>query len=269
VTLREVGATNRSAASDYEAALSNETAAILKISADTYHVAGETASATLEELFPLARDRELPLIDILGAAPLVEPPANISWPRRSARESLAAGTDIVILRGDGLVGGPCCGIVLGKRDVIERLMQLPLFAAMKLDPLRAAALAATVECYGDASRGADSIPAWQCLATSVENLKNRAERMAGQLAHAPGVASATAIETRSPLSAAIAGEGWPSYGVALTAAENNIAALDERLKAARFPIVGRMEGSQLVLDLRTVLPRQDRQLVDSLLGPAN
>jgi hypothetical protein len=80
-----------------------------------------------------------------------------------------------------------------------------------------------------------------------------------------GVLAATAIETRSPILGPSSGDGWPSYGVALAAADNN-AALDGRLRSARFPVVGRIEGERLVIDLRTVLPRQDKAIVDSLLG---
>jgi L-seryl-tRNA(Ser) seleniumtransferase len=136
----------------------------------------------------------------------------------------------------------------------------------KLDPLRTAALATTLEGYDTPARGADSIPIWQCLATSVDNLRNRAERLAGQLGHVEGIASATPVGIRSPISPALAESGWPSYGVALSPADGNIVALDSRLKTARSPIVGRVEGDQLLLDLRTVLPRQDRTVADALLG---
>jgi L-seryl-tRNA(Ser) seleniumtransferase len=125
---------------------------------------------------------------------------------------------------------------------------------------------ATVECYDRPSLGTDSLPIWMCLATSVENLKNRAERLAAQLAHVESVASSVAVETHSPLSAEPAAEGRPSYGVALTAKNGDIASLDSQLRRARFPIVGRIEGELLILDLRTVIPRQDKQIVDSLLG---
>jgi L-seryl-tRNA(Ser) seleniumtransferase len=266
-TLKEVGATNRTSAADYEAAVSPRAAAILKLSNDSYRVVGETAAAELDELVALARDRELLSIDALGAAPLVTPPATIPWPRRSAQASLAAGADLVIIRGDALVGGPACGILLGRQDAIRRITEHPLFAAWQLDPLRAAALTATMACYDHPSFGADSAPVWQCLSTSVENLRNRAERMAAQLAHVEGVASASAIETRSPISASLPGEGWPSHGVALAAADGNLATLDNRLQTARVPIRGRIEGDRIILDLRTVLPRQDKTLVDALLGP--
>jgi L-seryl-tRNA(Ser) seleniumtransferase len=265
-TLKEVGATNRSAASDYEAAASPKAAVLLTISADAYRIAGETAAATFDELVALSRDRELCLMDALGGAPLVEPPATIHWPRRSAAASIAAGADLVILRGDALVCGPPSGILLGSQDVVTRIASHPLFSSLGLDPLRAAALAATVECYDTPTRGADTVPVWQGLSTSIENLRNRAERMAAQLQHVAGVATATASETHSPLSPALAGNGWPSHGVALTPSDVNVAALDARLRQARVPIAGRIEADRLMLDLRTVIPRQDKTLVDALLS---
>lgn len=267
--LKEVGATNRSAAADYEAAITPRAAAILKVSPDSYRIVGDTDSAALDELVAIVRDRELLSIDALGAAPLIDPPATIAWPLRSARASIVAGVDLVLVRGDGLVGGPSCGILLGNRDVVRRVVEQPLFSAWRLDPLRTSALVATVECYDSPSLGADSLPVWQCLTASVENLRNRAERMAPQLAHAQGIASAVAIETRSPLSAALSDEGWPSYGVALSAADGDIDALDKRFRTGRFPIFGRVEHDRLVLDLRTVLPRHDKTLVDTLLGNAS
>src|SRR6185503_2797539 len=146
-----------------------------------------------------ARDRELISVDALGAAPLVDPPPSISWPRRSALASIAAGADLVVLRGDGLVGGPPCGILLGRRDVIVRITAHPLFGSFRLNAPRAAALKATLECYENPMSGIDSIPVWQILTVSVENLRNRAERIAPQIAGAEGIASAIAVETRSPV----------------------------------------------------------------------
>lgn len=266
VLLKEVGAANHTTAADFEAAASARTAAILKACNDFRSSSASTSVAALDELVAFARDRELLLVDALGAAPLVNPPESIAWPRRSALASIAAGVDLVILRGDGMVNGPSCGILLGSREAINRIVNHPLFAACQLDPLRNAALVATAECYDRPSLGTDTLPLWSSLATSIENLRNRAERMAAQLAHAEVVATSTAVETRSPLSAELAAECWPSFGVALTASNNNVASLDHHLRSARFPIFGRIEGDQVILDLRTVLPRQDKLIVDSLLG---
>ena len=265
--LKDVGTANRTVAADYEMAASPRAAVLLTLQSDEYRIVGETAAAALEELVALARDRELVLVDAIGAAPLVDPPPSIHWPKRSARASLAAGVDLVVVRGDGLVGGPSCGIVAGRRDGVQRIVEHPLFGAWQLDAFRSAALAGTLQCYESSPNGEQALPVWQVLTTPIENLRNRAERIAPQLAHAPGIATATAVETRSPLAPAlIVDGGWPSYGVALTAADGDIQTLHQRLTRAPHPVLGRIESDRLLLDLRTVFPRQDRQLVEALAG---
>jgi len=214
----------------------------------------------------LARECEAASIAELGAAPLVDPPATIASPWQSAQSAIASGSQLVVIRGDGLVGGPEAGIILGNDSIVSRIAGHPMFASLQLDPLRVAALTATIECYDTPGRGTDTLPVWQLLATSLDNLRNRAERLAGQLAHVDGVLAATVVETRSPILPSSLVDSWPSYGIALAAADSNIAALDGRLRSARLPVIGRIEGERLVIDLRTVLPRQDKAIVDSLLG---
>jgi L-seryl-tRNA(Ser) seleniumtransferase len=263
--LVEVGTINSALAADYEAAVSPRAAAVLTASSDVYRVVGQTAAVELDELINLARDRELTSIDALGTSPLIAPPTTVSWPRRSAATSIAAGVDLVILRGDGLVGGPSCGILLGSKEVIRRITAHPLFSALSIDPFRMAALTATLECYENPATGTHQLPVWQCLFVSIDNLRNRAERMAPQLAQVDGIASAIAIETRSPLAAALP-EGIPSYGIALSPADGDLQKLNRLLRSARFPVLGRIESDRIILDLRTVLPRQDTTLIDSLVG---
>jgi len=128
-------------------------------------------------------------------------------------------------------------------------------------------LAGTLQCYESSSGGEQLLPIWQVLTTPFENLRNRAERIAPQLAKAPGIASATAVETKSSLtSAGPFDSGWPSYAVALSPAEGDADALRERLASAMHPVLGRVERDDVVLDLRTVFPRQDKELVEALVG---
>ncbi len=265
--LVEVGTTNRTSAGDYEAAITPRTAALMRLSSDAYRIIGETESAELDELVGLARDRELTLVEALGSAPLVDLPAALGIERRSMRAGVAAGVDLVLVRGDGLVGGPPCGIILGNRELVARITDRPLCAAWQLDPLRAAALAATLECYSGAPHSEPALPVLRLLATPLENLRDRAERLAPQLAHAPGIASAEPIATHSQLSVAGTPErGLPSFGVALTAADADIRGLEKRLLVATQPVLGQVEGERIILDLRTVFPRQDQALVEALTG---
>jgi L-seryl-tRNA(Ser) seleniumtransferase len=263
--LIEVGTIHSAPVAVYETAATDRTAAVLKLSSDTYRIIGQ-ASAELEEIVGLTRDRELVSIDALGTAPLVDPPPAISWPRRSAQTSVAAGADLVVLRGDGLVGGPACGILVGRKDVIGRIKSHPLFGSFQLSAPRSSALKATLECYENPTSGIDSIPVWQILTVSTDNLRNRAERIAPQIALGEGIGSATPIETRSPISAALH-EGLPSHGIALAPADGgSVEQLDRKLQTARFPIHGRVEADRLIIDLRTVLPRQDMMLVEALVS---
>jgi L-seryl-tRNA(Ser) seleniumtransferase len=266
VVLKDVGTANRTAAADYESAASPRAAVLLKLSSDDYRVVGETASALLEELVALARDRELVLVDAAGAAPLADPPSSVTWPRQSVRGRLAAGVDLVLVRGDGLVGGPSCGILAGRQEIVRRIIEHPLFAAWQLDALRLAGLAGTLECYENSPPGEQTLPVWQCLTAPLENLRNRAERLAPQLAKAEGIASSVPMETRSPIAAALIDGDWPSFGVALTPANGDLQGLERRLTNAPQPVVGRIENERLVLDLRTVFPRQDKSLVEALTG---
>jgi len=265
--LREVGTTNRALAADYDRAISTNTAIILSISPDEYRVIGQTSSAGLEELAALTREREMTLIGALGTAPLADPPPDIDWPQRSVRAGLAAGVDLALVRGDGLVGGPPCGLLLGRRDLIVRVSQHPLCSSSRLDVFRSAALASALKCHQDAQRGVDALPTWQLLTTPIENLRNRAERMAPQLAQAADVATAAAVETRSPVAAAPTPDGGLiSCAVALTARTGSVNDLDNRLRSLPLPIVGRIENDRLILDLRTVIPRQDRVLIEAIVG---
>jgi L-seryl-tRNA(Ser) seleniumtransferase len=263
--LKDVGTADRTVAADYEAASSPRVSVLLKLGSDQYRVVGETAATELEELVALARDRELVFVSAVAAAPLVDLPQSMEWPRRSVRATLAAGVDLVLVRGDGLVGGPSCGILVGNRETVERIAAHPLFGAWQLDPLRGAALVGTLLSYENFLQAPQTLPLWQLLTTPIENLQNRAERIAPQLAQAADVAAATAVATHSPLIAALGeGRGWPSYGVAITSSDGDIRAVESRLKHADQPVFGRVERDRLVLDLRTVFPRQDTALVESI-----
>lgn len=267
--LREVGTTNRTTIADYEAAISSRTAALVKVFADNYRVVGEIDAVELDQLVGLARERELTLCAALGGAPLIDHPATLGWTAQSAQASVAAGADLVILAGEGWLGGPACGILAGRREIIERIEEHPLFPAWQVDSLTAAALLATLELYGDLEHLDQTLPILQLLSTSVENLQHRAERLAPQLAAAEDIAAAEPVATQSSLClAGLSDEARPSYGVALTATDGNATALDKRLRTGPHPVCGRVEGDRLVLDLRTVFPRQDQELAEAIAGKA-
>lgn len=263
--LREVGSVNRVSAAEFEAAVSPATAAIVRAATDDYRVEGACETAELESLVGLARDRELPLVELAGAVPLIRGLPEIGESVTSLAASVATGVNLVIGRGDGLVGGPACGIILGTRALVARVEAHPMFAAWRADAATISALHATLLNYDDRERLVQSVPLFQLLATSVENLRQRAERMAPQLALAADVEIATPVPTTSCLGLArIVDDALPSYGIALTPKDGNLDALDARLRSAASPIITRRELARLVIDLRTVLPRQDQRIVEQI-----
>jgi L-seryl-tRNA(Ser) seleniumtransferase len=267
--LEEVGTTNRASVAEYEAAVSSQTAAVLKFCPDAYCIVGDTESAEFEQLVGLTRERELTFIDALGAAPLVDLPPAIPWPHRSARASIAAGTDLAIVHGDGLVGGPACGILAGSRDIIRRITELRMFKAWQLDAPRSAALASSLRCYDEPLRGDVELPLLELLATPLENLRNRADRLAPQLAQAVGIDSAEVVPLQGHWNMAPTPDrSLASFGVALSPADGNLTVLKHRLECGPQPVFCRIEDNRLLLDLRTVFARQDQAIIEAVAGQA-
>jgi L-seryl-tRNA(Ser) seleniumtransferase len=270
VVMREVGSVNRTMPTDFELAIGEETAGLWRNLPDDYQIVGQTQAAELDSLVALARDRELPLVESLGVAPLVENLPAIDPDLPTVSRSLAAGTQLAIVRGNGLIGGPPCGILVGTRELIERVESHPMFRAWQIHPSTTAALAATLTLYRDPPQLRQTIPLFQLLGASVENLRQRAERLAPQLAQADDVASAVVVATENCLGVAHASDQrMPSYAIAITAAHDDVRALDRRLRSAPVPIVAKLEDDRLLIDLRTVLARQDRQLVEMIAGESS
>src|ERR671936_754156 len=169
-TLREVGTTNRTRAADYERAIGPETAVLLRVHQSNFRVVGFTEQPSLEELAGVARRHGVPLVDDLGSGVLValedEP---------SARQSLAAGADLVCFSGDKLLGGPQAGIVVGRGELVERLRRHPLQRALRADKLTPAALEGTLRL---AAEKPDDVPVLRMLREPPEAVRARAERLA-------------------------------------------------------------------------------------------
>jgi L-seryl-tRNA(Ser) seleniumtransferase len=168
--LVEVGTTNRTRAKDYEKAIRPETALLLRVHQSNFRVVGFTELPRLEELAAVARRHGLPLVDDQGSGALVELPGE-----PTAKESLAAGADLVCLSGDKLLGGPQAGIVVGRADLVEQLRRHPLQRAMRADKLTLAALEGTLRLYLDAP---ERIPVLRMLTEDAGTVRARAERLA-------------------------------------------------------------------------------------------
>ena len=263
--LREVGTTNRTWIDDYDRAVTEQTAALMLVHTSNYVVAGFSESVGLEELVELGRRRELPVIHDIGSGAMIDFARFGFAAEPVAPQSIKAGADLVLFSGDKLLGGPQCGIILGRRALVEQIEKHPMARALRVGKLTLAALAATLRLYRDPEKALHRIPLLQLLGTSVENLKNRAERLAPQM-EATGAA-----QTAEPVAGVtyLGGGSIPTqqlatWCVAIRPAGRSVDQLAAALRRGKPPVVGRVHEDRLLLDLRSVLPRQDQDLVAAL-----
>ena len=262
--LREVGTTNKTRVGDYDAAISEQTAALMRVHTSNFVVCGFTEEASLEELVALGRKRSLPVIDDIGSGALIDFAQFGLKGEPMASASLKVGADLVLFSGDKLLGGPQCGIIIGRKDLVQKISKHPLMRALRVDKMTLAALAATLRLYQDDSAAKQSIPLLALLNTPLENLKNRAERLAPQIAATKAVASAEAVEGRAFLGGgSVPTQEIPTWCIAVAPAEKSVDELATALRRGSPSLFGRVQQSRLFLDLRSVLPRQDLQLVEA------
>lgn len=268
--LREVGATNRTRVDDYARAVGGQTAALLLACPSEFGVVGFAERARLEDLVELGRPHQLPVLHDLGAGALVDcTPFGLQGIPVAAR-SVEAGASLVFFSGDQVLGGPQAGIIVGRRELLQKIERHPLAAAVRVDKLTLAALAATLELYRDPSKALQAVPLLHLLGTSPENLRNRAERLAPQIAATAAVASAEAVSGATYLeSSSLPSQELPTWCVAVQASGMSLDRLAERLRRGTPSVVGRFGQGRFLLDLRSVPPRQDLLLVDAFqaLGP--
>jgi|FaiFalDrversion2_1042247.scaffolds.fasta_scaffold00758_2 L-seryl-tRNA(Ser) seleniumtransferase len=257
--LVEVGTTNRTYLQDYEAAIGPETAALLRVHASNFRIVGFTHSVPLREMAQLAHARGLVVIDDLGSGCLLDTTPFGLAHEPMPQESLRDGADLVCFSGDKLLGGPQAGIVLGRRELVERLRRHPLARAVRLDKASTAALQATLLHYlrGEALA---KVPVWQMIATPLRELERRARRWARALGPPAQVRPSRSMVGGGSLPE----EGLPTRVLALPGEGAWLLEVARRLRLGEPPVVGRIEADALLLDPRTVDPRHDPLLVAAL-----
>ena len=235
--LVEVGTTNRTRARDYEEAVGPQTSLLLRVHQSNFRVVGFTELPQLADLAAVARRHGVPLLDDLGSGVLAENGLSQGESEPSARESLAAGADLVCFSGDKLLGGPQAGIVVGRAELVEKLRRHPLHRAVRADKLTLAALEGTLRVYLDAP---ERIPVLRMLGEDVAAVRARAERLAalarGSVEETVGRVGGGAL----PLAE------LPSFACAV---EESLAG---PLRAGEPPVVGIVRDGRLLLDCRTL-----------------
>ena len=253
--LREVGTTNRTRISDFEAAINERTRALVRVHPSNFRIVGFTERPELREMVELARNHGLPLIEDLGSGCLVDLGPHGIEGEPLAGESLKAGVDVVTFSGDKLLGGPQAGVLTGSRPWLERIRKNPLFRALRVDKLTIAALEATVALYlgGDLR----AIPALAMIQASKDEIAERAARLAERLLARAGV-SARLEDGESVIGGgSTPGSSLPTRLVSVRVEGLSAAELAARLRRSRPPVIARVERGEVLLDLRTVLEGED------------
>jgi L-seryl-tRNA(Ser) seleniumtransferase len=265
-TLREVGTTNKTRLADYRDAIGPQTAALMRVHTSNFVVVGFTAEATVDELVALGREKNLPVIDDIGSGALVDfGPFGFSG-EPVARESVLKGADLVLFSGDKLLGGPQAGIVVGKKQWIAKLAKHPMMRALRVDKLTLAALAATLKLYRDPALAERRVPLLAMLRTPLDQLRSRAESIVQAIgAHVGAQSGITRLDVVEDVAylggGSIPTQQLPTICVALHGPGSVIEPLAARLRTGTPAVVGRVQHGRLMLDLRSVPPRQDEPLV--------
>ncbi len=252
--LREVGTTNRTHMTDYENAINNNTALLLKVHRSNYSIVGFTSEVSLGELVALSKKYHIPVMEDLGSGTLIDFSKYGLQKEPTVQESVKTGADIVTFSGDKLLGGPQAGIIAGKKDSLEKIKKNPLTRALRIDKLTLAALEITLRLYWDETKAIDTIPTLRMLVLSPKTIDKRAASLHRLLE--------TIHDSRMHLQrmdcVSRSGGGalpmldLPSICVAVTVKGMSPNAIEAAMRKNNPPIIGRIESDLYMMDLRTI-----------------
>jgi len=254
-TLREVGTTNRTKIADYEKAINERTRVLLRVHPSNYRIVGFTAMPSVADLAAVAKKHDLLFYEDIGSGALVDLGKFGIGDEPMVRASIEAGADIVTFSGDKLLGGPQAGIIVGKKEFVERLRKHPLYRALRVDKLAYAALEATLDSYcRDAA--SSEVPVQRMLSLTADDIAGRVDRFTRSLIDKVGKKSDLKFEI-SEGESAIGGGAAPAAQlktslIALSHKKMGPQRLELALRQSKPPVIARIVDDKVVLDLRTV-----------------
>jgi len=253
VTLVEVGTTNRTRLTDYERAIGDRTAMLLRAHPSNYRIVGFTEDVGIEAIAELAHQRGLLAVDDLGSGALFDPTEHGLPEEPSVRDSLRAGADLVCFSGDKLLGGPQCGVILGRKELIRRLDSNPLMRTYRVGKLTLLALEATLRHYLDAEDAMASVPTLAMLSASTEVLARRAKTLAEQLqAAVPGEHFYVCSDVGFAGGGSMPGRELETVVIQWRPARATVDRMGDALREAETPVIARIRDDAICFDLRTI-----------------
>ena len=266
VDLVEVGTTNKTHLKDYAGAIDDKTAMILKVHTSNYRILGFTEAVTGEDLAELAHQHDIPVLEDLGSGLLMDL-TPYGLPREpTVRETLKTGIDLVTFSGDKLLGGPQAGIIVGNRDVIDKVRKHPIARALRIDKLTLAALEATLRQYLDPQKALEKIPTLRILSLPVTELQQRCETLLPRLIETIGdTANCTIIEATATVGGgALPLAELPGRVIALAPRNISLNELTTRLRSCEPAVVGRIQDDRFLIDPRTLNADDETFLLQAL-----
>jgi len=269
--LKEVGTTNRTHLSDYENALTDRTALLLKVHTSNYRVVGFVADVGLAELVAIGRDRGIPVIEDLGSGALVDL-SRYDLPKEPLiAERIALGADLVTFSGDKVLGGPQAGLAVGRAALVKQMTANPLHRAVRCGKLTIAALEATLRLYRESACIVHAIPTLRMFTRPLADIENVAQRALPALASALGAGFRVSVQdsTSQIGSGALPTEEIPTKVIAIEHDFMGPHRIAGRFRQARPPIIGRVSDDQFLLDARMIFDPLDLvpNWTDELEGP--
>jgi L-seryl-tRNA(Ser) seleniumtransferase len=257
--LREVGATNRTHPADYENAINENTALLLKVHTSNYKVVGFTAEVSLEQLVAIGKKHKLPVMEDLGSGALIDL-SRYGLPKEPlVAERIQTGADVVTFSGDKILGGPQAGLMVGKKELIGKMNRNHLQRALRCGKLTLAALEATLRRYRQSPNIVEEIPTLRAFTRSMDDIRALGQAVVPKLAAALGGDFAIEIKesTAQIGSGALPTEELPTIVISISHPKLTANAIAQKFRGARPPIIGRINEDRFLLDLRTIFNVDD------------
>ncbi len=260
--LREVGTTNKTHPYDYEMAINENTALILKIHKSNYRIVGFADEVSIEDLAKLGSKHSIPVMFDLGSGSLIDLRPFGIHDEPSVKEIVKTGVDLTTFSGDKLLGGPQGGVIVGNKEYIEKIQKNPMTRAMRIDKLTLAGFEATLMEYIDEDKVVENIPTLRMLLQKPEVIKRRANRIAKRLKTEIKNAHINVISDFSRAGGGSLPEvDLPTYAVSLKTEIVSVNELEERLRKGTPPVIARIKGDSLIIDARTINDKEIQTLV--------
>ncbi|MCP4718240.1 MAG: L-seryl-tRNA(Sec) selenium transferase [Desulfobacteraceae bacterium] len=264
--LKEVGTTNRTHLRDYEEAVTENTGLFLKVHTSNYKIEGFTASVGLEQLSKLGKKKNIPVMEDLGSGTLIDFSSHGLPPEPLVSDSVSSGADVVTFSGDKLLGGPQSGIIVGKKETIDRIKANPLTRALRIDKLTLGALEATLKLYRDKKKALGQIPTLRMLTMSYEQTCQKAgvlEKLIKKAIEPHALVQLANLESR-PGGGSFPELKLPTQCVTINPKNMSVAKLERSLRMSSPAIIGRIEGDRYILDPRTIQTGQEKIISKTL-----